>query len=345
MANSWGFQGNQYYPPLMSAWSKYKLGWVTPTEVSSSGSFSLGQACDNPDMLIISAGFPSGEYLLIENRQPCGFETAMYQGGIAIFHIDDNANNIRGYPGQSGWPTNGNHYEVALLQADGSYGLEQGWNRGDSTDLFHAGGVNSIGPSGTSDGSSYPNTNAYQGGSIIDTEITISNISAAGSTMTLDITIGSNPGTPAPTPSPTSSPTPGATLSTSSPSTSQTGTPTASPTSSPTSSTSSSNCVDTLLRIRFSNANGDKISRSCDWVARKKTNARCALTGVSESCPFTCGTCSICVDPPSGQDLRFRFENTDGSMISRSCDWVARKQVAKRCGLTDNICRSTCGVC
>lgn len=100
-----------------SAWSKYKLGWVSPTIVSVSGTYSLGQACDNADMILISTGFPSGEYLLIENRQPCGFDAAMSQGGLAIFHIDDNANNIRGYPGQGGWPGNGNHYEGEIKKA------------------------------------------------------------------------------------------------------------------------------------------------------------------------------------------------------------------------------------
>ena len=90
MANSWGFNGDQYYPPLMSAWSKNVLNWVTPTVASASGTFTLRQACDFPDMIRIDRGFPSGEYLLIENRQPCGFEAVMPQGGLAIFHIDDN---------------------------------------------------------------------------------------------------------------------------------------------------------------------------------------------------------------------------------------------------------------
>ena len=208
MANLWGFSEDQYSFPLMSAWSKYKLGWVSPTVVSASGSFSLGQACDNADMIMISRGFPSGEYLLIENRQPCGFEAAMPQGGLAIFHIDDNANNIRGYPGQSGWPGNGNHYEVALLQADGQYDMEEGYNRGDSGDLFHAGGVSSIGPDGTSSGATYPNTKAYQSGTIINTGVTVSNISSASSTMTFDISIPGSP-TASPTVTPPSpSPTP-----------------------------------------------------------------------------------------------------------------------------------------
>ena len=60
-------------------------------------------------MILISEGYPNGEYLLIENWQPCGFETKMGQGGLAIFHIDYNANDVRGYPQQTGWPTKGNH--------------------------------------------------------------------------------------------------------------------------------------------------------------------------------------------------------------------------------------------
>ena len=93
MANAWGFTWPQYYPPLMSAWSKYKLGWTNPINVVSSGSFTLRQTCDHNDMLIIDDPFPNGEYLLIENRQPCGFDGSMPQGGIVIFHIDENASN------------------------------------------------------------------------------------------------------------------------------------------------------------------------------------------------------------------------------------------------------------
>lgn len=97
----------------LSAWSKKKIGWLSPREVYGTGSFTLKKACDNADAIIINTGYPYGEYLIIENRQPCGFESTMPQGGLAIFHVDETVKGagVRGYPGQSGWPENGNHYK------------------------------------------------------------------------------------------------------------------------------------------------------------------------------------------------------------------------------------------
>jgi M6 family metalloprotease-like protein len=329
MANSWGFDYSQYYPPLMSAWGKYKLGWVTPTVVSNSGSFTLRQACDYPDMIKISAGYPSGEYLLIENRQSCGFDSSMTQGGIVIFHIDDYANNVLGYPGQSGWPTNGNHYEVAVLPADGFYEMEKGYNRGDEYDVFHSGYRNSIGPDGTSS-SSYPNTKAYQDGNIIDTGVTISNISAAGSTMTLSIQIGSTTPVASPVASPVIPPVEQ---------------PVEQPVSSPVTPPSSSTCNDGPFRFAIFKPDGKRIMRYCSWAANQSTNLRCSWDSVATMCPSTCGTCNTCVD--SSARFKFYKEPTATKRITRSCIWVANTSTNARCnieGMADT-CRETCDNC
>jgi len=183
----------------MSAWSKIQLGWVTPTVITAAGTYTARKACEFPDLFQISKNFPSGEYLLIENRQKCKFDGVISGPGLAIFHIDDSASyTTEGYPGQSGWPTNGNHYRVALLQADGAYSLEKGANRGDSTDLFFSGGVNSITSAGTSSGAAYPNTKAYKGGTILDTGISITNIGPSSDSMSFTVSFGALPPVPSP---------------------------------------------------------------------------------------------------------------------------------------------------
>ena len=115
-----------------------------------------------------------------------------------IWHIDTLKDQTdEGYPGQSGWPGNGRHYKVALLPADGDYDLENDVNGGDAGDVYPYGSVNSIGPGPNV----YPNTDSYQGGTISQTGVTISNIqSGSGDNMQFRYTDSCPQGpTPAPT--------------------------------------------------------------------------------------------------------------------------------------------------
>jgi M6 family metalloprotease-like protein len=181
MANSWDFNFTQRCPPHFSPWSKVRLGWYSPTVIGDPGQYALNQAEFNAEVYRIEAGYPSGEYLLIENRQNAGFDCTIPQGGLVIWHIDESVgHNNEGYPGQAGWPENGNHYQVAVLAADGDYDLEQSVNRGDSGDTHHAAGVDAIGPGP----GGHPNTDAYQSGTIIQVGHAITNISASGPGMT-----------------------------------------------------------------------------------------------------------------------------------------------------------------
>ena len=202
MANSWDFDGTQYCPPHFSPWSKANLGWYLPQSISSTGIYTLDKTEQpggtNEVVYKIDDGFPSGEYLLIENRQNAGFDCTLPQGGLAIWHIDESVGDTNeGYPDQPGrgrsWPENGKHYRVALLQADGEYDLERDANRGDSGDVFHGGAVNSIGPGPDT----YPNTDSYKGGRITQTGHTITDISASADVMTFCLNCE---GTPPPPP-------------------------------------------------------------------------------------------------------------------------------------------------
>jgi len=179
MANSWGFDGTQQHPPHFSAWCKAQLGWVVPTVIGP-GNYTVPQVQTSPSVFKINAGYPAGEYLLVENRQRVGYETTLPQGGLAVWHVDEAKadNKQEGYPGQAGWPGNNNHFKIALLQADGLYDLEHKANQGDAGDLYRGGGVSEIG-AGT-----VPNTHAYKGGTILVTSNRISAVSAAGASMT-----------------------------------------------------------------------------------------------------------------------------------------------------------------
>mmetsp|Transcript_22446 Transcript_22446/g.48834 ORF Transcript_22446/g.48834 Transcript_22446/m.48834 type:complete len:1184 (-) Transcript_22446:70-3621(-) len=206
MSQSWGFDGSGMYPPYLSAWSKVQVGWVDPILITKNGVYNIEASSLNGGQVYrIDEGFPEGEYLLIENRQPNGFDGKLPQGGIAIWHIDDNAEaqRNRGYPQQDGWPSNGNHYEVALLSSDGKYDMELGSNQGDASDLWHATSPKRELKAGG--GLIFPNTDSYQGGVVAKTGITISGFSPSRNLMTFSVSGFKT------TDAPTSNPTPLAT--------------------------------------------------------------------------------------------------------------------------------------
>eukprot|EP00993_Chasmostoma_nieuportense_P004016 NODE_46_length_3754_cov_28.788530_g42_i0.p1 GENE.NODE_46_length_3754_cov_28.788530_g42_i0~~NODE_46_length_3754_cov_28.788530_g42_i0.p1 ORF type:complete len:1190 (-),score=215.05 NODE_46_length_3754_cov_28.788530_g42_i0:177-3746(-) len=183
MANSWGFDFLQLYPPHFCSWSKIQLGWVEPTVILP-GTYSIPALETHPVAYRIDANFPAGEYLLIENRQAIGLDALLPQGGLAIYHIDERAEfDHQSYPGQPNFPDP--HYQVALLQADGLYHLEKELNQGDAGDLWHGGGAHTLNPF------TVPNTQGYQTGKFVNSGVTIMDISVSGTTMSFTYSLES----------------------------------------------------------------------------------------------------------------------------------------------------------
>jgi hypothetical protein len=115
-----------------------------------------------------------------------------------IYHIDESSSDSdgsliinsdnEGHPWQSdGFPTNGRHYSVALLQADRLYSLERGINRGGKNDFFNADYIDNLMPSLDLNeplNGPFPNTDSYQHGVVKQTGVEIHDVSVAGgSTM------------------------------------------------------------------------------------------------------------------------------------------------------------------
>ncbi|KAL3817197.1 hypothetical protein ACHAXA_007740, partial [Cyclostephanos tholiformis] len=188
MSQSWGLDGSGMYPPTLSAWSKVRLGWAKVEVIAYDGTYRLESSASSNTVYKIEAGYPEGEYLLIENRQPTRYDRMMEGGGgLAIYHIDDKVGdqNSRGFPSpQSDWPIDGRHYQVALLAADGKYDLERGTNQGDSGDLWHSGSALKELRSGSA---SYPNTDSYQSGNVTPTGVRIYGFGDSGNLMTFRV--------------------------------------------------------------------------------------------------------------------------------------------------------------
>ncbi|MBM4056296.1 MAG: M6 family metalloprotease domain-containing protein [Planctomycetes bacterium] len=172
-------------PAHMSAWCKYFLNWISPTEVIAStgtlASEDIMQAETSPDVYRLLEN-PNdvdwnddrpgkGEYFLIENRQKIGFDEGLPSSGLLIWHIDesvlDNDNEL--------------HKLVDLEEADSLNELDRSYNYGDSDDPF-PGGTNKTQFTDTTN----PSSRLYNGNS---SGVKVENISTSGSTMYADLSV------------------------------------------------------------------------------------------------------------------------------------------------------------
>jgi M6 family metalloprotease-like protein len=186
MSNIWGQGNDGSLPGHLDPWSKIKLGWVTPKIISQNGTYTMLPSEYEADIYIIEEPYPEGEYLLIENRQAILYDANLWPGGSLIWHIDEKqeGNSLPGGPCLNGWPENGLHYRVALIQADNLYELEQNINSGHVEDFYTA--EKELGPGGNG---VYPNTDSYQGGKIRPTNIIIKSFQQDGFRVSFTVTL------------------------------------------------------------------------------------------------------------------------------------------------------------
>jgi len=171
-------------PAHPDAWCKYKLGWVTPVQVTGTlTNEPITQSATAADVYKLLNGSPStgGEYFLVENRQKAGFDIGLPGAGLLIWHIDEAKSTNTGecYPGGPSCVTN--HYHVALVQADNLWHMEKGLNRGDTGDPYPGSTGNT-----SFTASSSPNSNLYNEN---PSGVSITGISASGATMTATMAI------------------------------------------------------------------------------------------------------------------------------------------------------------
>jgi hypothetical protein len=175
-------------PAHMDPWSKYFLGWINPTLVTTTlNSESISRSATSPDIYQLLPGTPlSGEYFLVENRQRVNYDSGLPGAGLLIWHIDtakkrnDNRDNTNEcYP--NGPSCSANHYLVALVQGDNAFDLEKGNNRGDGGDPWPGTSTKT-----TFDSGSNPNSNLYNGSSA---GVSISAIGPSGTVMTATLSV------------------------------------------------------------------------------------------------------------------------------------------------------------
>ncbi len=181
-------------PTYFDAWCRTELGWVTPTEVASTGNYSLYATSVlgiTYNVLKIPTSDPE-EYFLVENREFEGFDSAlssyMLNPGIAIWHIDDGV--VSAQYASNSINNDETHKGVDLEEANyaiyGGSQLDDKNSLGYSYECLYNTTINALfGPL------TAPNSSLY---STAATNISI-DVPAAGNTMLVTVTLDSSDAT------------------------------------------------------------------------------------------------------------------------------------------------------
>jgi hypothetical protein len=70
----------------MTPWSKVLLGWADPVFVDTADvrSFELMPSQRCPDIVVVTNGFPTDEFLVVENRARVGFDSEAAAAGVVV---------------------------------------------------------------------------------------------------------------------------------------------------------------------------------------------------------------------------------------------------------------------
>lgn len=83
------YNGGGYCPVGYSAHERWIMGWLTPTELSTTTTITnMPTLSDEPQAYLIRNDGHQDEYYIIENRQQIGWDAGLPGSGIIIFHVD-----------------------------------------------------------------------------------------------------------------------------------------------------------------------------------------------------------------------------------------------------------------
>ena len=116
-----------FRPVNYSAHERMCMGWMTPTELTEPTTITeMPALSDEPKAYLVRNENYANEYYIIENRQHKGWDQALPNSGIVVFHVEYDYNT---WTSPSGHPNDGTRKRYHIIPANNYSGVSQsaGW--------------------------------------------------------------------------------------------------------------------------------------------------------------------------------------------------------------------------